>query len=351
MKPSSWFKIIAACIVVWALSHGLREFLNGEEQRLNWKLPKPNVQEDGRAFRPLEKPTGIDYVKAELGRKLFMDTRLSKNDKISCHSCHDFNKGGADGRKLPIGLDGSLGSANSPSVFNSALNFKQFWNGRAADLAEQIAGPIHNPAEMGTSWPEIIEKLERDQPLKREFEIAFGTSVTQTSVVEAIVEFERSLITLNAPFDRYLGGDESALSEAERRGFKKFDQYGCVACHQGQNIGGNMFQTMGVAHDYFHERGGHLPSDEGRFLVTKNDQDRHVFKVPSLRNVELTAPYFHDGSEANLEVAIRKMGRYQLGRVLPDEDIQDIAAFLRSLTGEKPEILKKVSRYAIAPDQ
>lgn len=302
----------------------------------------------GAAIFPLELPANIDVAKAQLGKELFSDTRLSKDNSISCQSCHSFSKGGADGRQFSIGVGGAKGDVNSPTVFNSAFNFTQFWNGRAQDLTAQAPEPVHNPAEMGTSWQEVVEKLSRDPNLSQKFLTIFNRPPDARAIVESIVEFERSLVTLNAPFDRYLRGDSNAITEQQLRGFHKFNNYGCIACHQGQNVGGNMFQTMGVAHDYFKERGGSFPSDLGRFAITKLEADRHVFKVPSLRNVELTAPYFHDGSEPRLDSAVRKMARYQLGRDLPAQDAADIVAFLKSLTGEAPSILQTRDGYGTA---
>jgi cytochrome c peroxidase len=291
-------------------------------------------------IRPLERPLDLNENQAKLGLQLFTDVRLSSNNSVSCSSCHSLTHGGVDGRRFSIGVNGHEGNINAPTVFNSSLNFRQFWNGRAENLAAQAEGPILNPIEMGSSWDSVLTKLNADSKLRDQFALAFGDpQINRENVVTALAEFERALITINSPFDAYLRGETSALSEAQLRGYHKFQQYGCISCHQGQNIGGNMFQTMGLAHDYFRERGGHLESDDGRFAVTKAEKDRHVFKVPSLRNVAVTAPYFHDGSEPKLENAVRKMARYQLGRVLPENDVRDIVAFLNSLTGERPAIL------------
>jgi len=292
-------------------------------------------------IEPLEVPSDLDRRKAFLGRELFSDKRLSKGNQVSCHSCHSFEIGGADGRQFSVGVDGKLGIVNAPTVFNSAKNFKQFWNGREEDLFGQIDGPIHDPREMGTTWDEIVEKLKADQMMVLLFNEIFDAEISKDRIIGALVEFETALVTEDSPFDLFLKGDHDALTESQIAGFRKFETYGCVACHQGQNIGGNMFQSMGVAFNYFAERGGYFESDVGRFVVTGQEHDRHVFKVPSLRNVQLTAPYFHDGSEPSLENAVRKMARYQLGRKLPKEDIKDITEFLKSLTGKKPKILSE----------
>tara|TARA_B110001454_G_C12723292_1_gene436293 strand:- start:4621 stop:5649 length:1029 start_codon:yes stop_codon:yes gene_type:complete len=296
-----------------------------------------------QSFSPLSEPMELNKPKALLGRDLFSDTRLSKGNQISCKSCHNLENGGADNAQFSAGVGNSRGIINTPSVFNSSLNFKQFWNGRADDLNSQIDGPIHNPLAMSSDWPEIISKLKADPNYVSQFKKVFDQEITKNTIIESIVEFEKALITIDAPFDLYLKGDRSAMTEAQHRGFTKFQEYGCIACHQGQNLGGNMFQNMGVAFDYFAERGGSYESDQGRFAITKLYPDLHVFKVPSLRNVELTAPYFHDGTEPSLENAVKKMGRYQLGRDLPKEDVKDIANFLKALTGKKPKILREAN--------
>lgn len=336
----SLWKIAVALVAGISLFAIFREFGDSET---SYKGEVAKTNHSLMSFSALSEPEGIDLAKALLGRELFSDTRLSKGNQISCSSCHDLEKGGADGKQFSIGVGNSPGTVNSPTVFNSSLNFKQFWNGREDNLNGQIDGPIHNSIEMNSNWPEIVAKLKADQKLVAWFKKVFNDEITKDRIVDAIVEFEKALITTDSPFDKYLNGDSSALTEAQLKGFHKFQEYGCIACHQGQNVGGNMFQSMGIAFDYFAERGGSYESDQGRFSVTKLYPDLHVFKVPSLRNIELTAPYFHDGTEPNLENAVKKMGRYQLGRDLPKEDIKEIAEFLKSLTGKKPKILREAN--------
>jgi cytochrome c peroxidase len=287
-------------------------------------------------FRPLTAPEGIDPEMAELGRKLFFDKRLSHDDTIACASCHDIENGGVDHRRASVGIRGQVGAINAPTVLNSGLLFALFWNGRAATLEDQADGPPQAAGEMGSSWPEIVAKLKRDRALVEAFRGVFHDDITADHIKHSIATFERTLVTLDAPFDRYLRGDEGALSPEAKEGFRLFQDYGCVACHQGKAIGGNMFQRFGVMADYFADRGNVTDADLGRFAVTKNEDDRYVFKVPSLRNVELTAPYFHDGSAATLEDAVTVMGRYQLGRELTDAEKSSLTAFLRSLTGRQP---------------
>ncbi len=284
---------------------------------------------------PLPEVVSVDAAKVRLGRTLFFDPRLSRDNSVSCASCHDLAMGGVDRRQHSIGIDGQVGLVNAPTVLNSRFGFRQFWDGRARSLTEQAAGPIHNPIEMDSNWQQVLAKLGSDATVVAAFDALYPDGLTADSVADAIAEFERSLVT-PAPFDRHLRGDEDALSERAKRGFYLFKRYGCVSCHQGRNIGGNMYQRFGVFGDYFGDRGEPTKADLGRYNLTGRDEHRHVFKVPSLRNVELTPPYFHDGSVGDLRKAVRVMARYQLGVTLPPADQEAIVAFLRSLTGTPP---------------
>lgn len=275
-----------------------------------------------------------DPARADIGRQLFRDARLSGNGRVSCASCHDLSKGGGDGRDRSVGLNGGLTSVNTPTVLNAALNFKQFWNGRAESLEAQADHVMLNPVEMGSKWEEVIQKVSQDPKYKSAFAAAYKDGVTKANIQNAIATFERTLITPNSRFDKYLRGDPNAITPAEKAGYAKFKQYGCVACHQGVNVGGNMFQKFGVMGDYFAKRGNPTEADLGRYLVTKVESDKYVFKVPSLRNIALTAPYFHDASAKTLDEAVDVMFRYQLGRVASKEDKEAIIRFLNTLTGE-----------------
>ena len=215
-----------------------------------------------------------------------------------------------------------------------AFNFRLSWDGRDASLEDQARGPLHNPLVMGSNWDQVVEKLMADPAYVDAFKQLYKASPNAKNISDAIATFERSLITPNAKFDRYLRGDKAAISADEVRGYQLFKNYGCIACHQGVNVGGNMFQVFGVMGDYFKKRGNVTPADLGRFNTTKNDADRHVFRVPSLRNVAVTPPYFHDGSAATLEDAVDVMFLYQLGRPAPKGDKELIVKFLRTLTGE-----------------
>jgi cytochrome c peroxidase len=275
-----------------------------------------------------------DPARAEIGRQLFFDVRLSGNGKVSCGTCHDPLKGGVDGRARSVGWDGQTTGVNAPTVLNAALNFRQFWNGRAGTLEEQVDGVVQNPVEMGSKWDDVVAKIAGDSKYKDAFVASYKDGVTKANIQNAIATYERTLITPNSRFDKYLRGDRDAISEEEKAGYAKFKQYGCIACHQGVNVGGNMFQKFGVMGDYFTQRGNKTDADLGRLLVTGDENDKHVFKVPTLRNVALTAPYFHDGTAKTLEDAVDVMFRYQLGRVASKEDKTAIVKFLNTLTGE-----------------
>jgi cytochrome c peroxidase len=251
-------------------------------------------------IKPVPLPVGLDAKKVELGRGLFNDKRLSRDNSISCSSCHDLARGGVDGKVMAVGVGGVKGVINTPTVLNSALNFRQFWDGRAASLEEQVAGPVHDVKEMGSNWAEVTGKLMQDARLREQFGQSYRDGITGRNIQDAIATYERTLVTPNSRMDKYLRGDKTALSADEQRGYQLFKNYGCIACHQGANVGGNMYQTFGVLGDYFAQRGRITPADLGRFNVTKNESDRHVFKVPSLRNVALTAPYFHDGGDVQV---------------------------------------------------
>jgi cytochrome c peroxidase len=285
-------------------------------------------------IRPIPLDVRLDARKVALGDRLFHDKRLSGDDTIACASCHSLERGGVDGRVSAIGIGGSVGPINVPTVLNSGFNFRQFWDGRAASLEEQAAGPVHNPKEMGSNWSQVIEKLSRDKSLVSAFGESYRDGLKPRNIQDAIAVFERSLTTPNARFDKYLRGDTTALHRDELQGYRLFKSYGCVACHQGVNVGGNMFQVFGVMGDYFAGRGEPTGADMGRYNVTHNEADRHMFKVPSLRNVALTAPYFHDGSARTLDDAVDTMFRYQLGRPAPQQDKALIVKFLYTLTGE-----------------
>lgn len=330
-------RALAAAAVACALAGCSQSRTNATREEQRVLAPSAAAVTNAPSREPLEALPAVpalDPKVVALGRRLFHERRLSADGSVACSSCHDLAKGGVDGRERSAGVGGKLGVVNAPSVYNAALNFVQFWDGRAATLEEQIGFPVTNPVEMGTTWPKLVDFLKSDPEYAAAFAASYPDGVTETNVRHAIADFERTLLTRGSPFDRYLGGDEQALSPDARRGYETFKSVGCIACHQGRNVGGNMFQRFGVLGDYFKDRGHVTEADYGRYNVTHLEADRFVFRVPSLRNVERTAPYFHDGSAATLNQAVQVMARYQLGRKLGDDQVSAIIAFLKSLSGE-----------------
>lgn len=268
----------------------------------------------------------------ELGKKLYFDTRLSKSGFISCNSCHNLSMGGTDNLTTSIGDHWHQGPINAPTVLNSSMSLAQFWDGRASDLQAQAGGPIANPGEMGSNHVLAVEVLQSIPGYVAEFKKVFGSDkITIEEVTKAIAEFEKTLVTPNSRFDKWLKGDKKALSTQELAGYELFKDSGCTGCHNGPAVGGNSFQKMGVVEPYKTDN----PA-ESRYAVTKEEADRFTFKVPSLRNVELTYPYFHDGAATTLTQAVDTMGRIQLGKKFTPEENAKIVAFLKTLTGDQP---------------
>ncbi len=283
-------------------------------------------------IQPIPAAKVKDAALVELGKKLYFDPRLSKSGFISCNSCHNLSMGGTDNLKTSIGHNWQKGPINSPTVLNSSMNLAQFWDGRAADLKAQAGGPIANPGEMASNHTLAVEILQSIPGYVAEFKKVFGSEkVTIEEVTKAIAAFEETLVTPNSRFDKWLKGDKKALTPQEVAGYALFKDSGCTACHNGPAVGGNSFQKMGVVEPY-----QATSPAEGRVAVTKDEADRFNFKVPTLRNVELTYPYFHDGEAATLTQAVDTMGRIQLGKKFTAEENASIVAFLKSLTGEQP---------------
>jgi cytochrome c peroxidase len=292
------------------------------------------VAQTNEPIQPIPQEIALDVHRVALGEKLFQDVRLSQTNKISCLSCHSFSLGGADRRSHSIGINGASTLVNTPTVFNAGFNFRLNWNGEFENLSDHLDALMTNSKTMGVQWPETIQSLQQLPEYVRLFDRIYPNGLTQLNIKDAIVTYELSLTTPNARFDRFLQGDKKALTASEKEGYQLFKDYGCISCHQGVNIGGNLFQPFGVIGNYLTDRGKVNPADLGRFNVTQKEADRYVFRVPSLRNVALTPPYFHDGSAKTLEQAIAVMSKYQLGRPLAKEKIERIAQFLRTLTGE-----------------
>jgi len=279
-------------------------------------------------LRPIPEVVITEPGKVALGNRLFHDTRLSANNTVSCASCHPLTQAGVDNLPVAIGINGLKGTRNTPSVYNSALHFRQFWDGRVKTLEEQSEQPLFNPAEMGANWPAILATLSNDSWYQAQFSTLYKGSITVKNIANAIATFERTLLTPNSPFDQYLKGDMKAISPETIEGYQLFKSYGCASCHQGVAVGGNMFEKLGVVIPYF----PNTHSDSGRFLHTGIEEHRHELKVPSLRNIELTAPYLHNGTIGSLYEIVEIMGKYQLGRDIPKNDIEKIILFLQSLT-------------------
>nr|VFK03198.1 MAG: cytochrome c peroxidase [Candidatus Kentron sp. H] len=285
------------------------------------------------AKEPIEPiaPKEVDSAQAALGKKLFFDPRLSKSGFISCNSCHNLGMGGTDNLKTSIGHQWQQGPINAPTVLNAGMNIAQFWDGRAKDLKEQAGGPIINPGEMASSGDLAVAVLASIPGYVAAFQQAFGVDrIDMDQITQAIAEFEKTLVTPNARFDQWLGGDK-ALTRQELAGYALFKASGCAGCHNGPAVGGGSFQKMGVVRPYETDN-----QAQGRMDVTGEASDRFVFKVPTLRNIERTYPYFHDGEAETLTEAVDTMGRLQLGKAFTPEENAEIVAFLKALTGDQP---------------
>ncbi|SFI66428.1 cytochrome-c peroxidase [Nitrosomonas sp. Nm34] len=284
-------------------------------------------------IQPIKPVKPENAAMVELGKMLFFDTRLSKSGFISCNSCHNLSMGGTDNLKTSIGHKWQQGPINAPTVLNASMNLAQFWDGRAKDLKEQAGGPIANPGEMAFAHDKVVAMLNTIPQYKDQFKKAFNSDkIDIDGVTTAIAAFEETLVTPGSRFDKWLEGDKEALTKAESDGYALFKSAGCTKCHNGPAVGGNSFEKMGVYKPYETES----PA-VGRMDVTGKEEDRFVFKVPTLRNVELTYPYFHDGGAATLEEAVATMGKLQVNREFNKEEIANIVAFLKTLTGKQPD--------------
>ncbi len=287
-------------------------------------------------LRPLPAALSVDAKKAALGQKLFRDVRLSGDGSMSCASCHDFAKAGTDGKMIEQGVYDLTSGLNTPTVFNAVLNFRQYWSGRAADFREAAELAPIDPTMMGSKgWDLILAKLRLDESLTREYKEAFNSDAwTQKNVTLALAEYGNTLITPDSRFDQWLKGRDDALTADELKGYQRFKAYRCTSCHAGLAVGGQSLEYMDLKKDYFADRGNPMARDEGYKSVTGDHEDLRRFKVPSLRNVELTAPYLHDGTAQTLSRAVDVMGTYLAGISIDEEDNALIVGFLRTLTGQ-----------------
>lgn len=289
---------------------------------------------------PLPKTNELDSKKVALGLKLFSDPILSRDNSISCSTCHDLNNGGVDHLPVAIGINQQRERRNTPTVFNSGFNFRQFLDGRAFTLEEQIDFSLQNPIEMASSWEDVLKKLSSTS-YASEFKKIYGTQkITSENVRDVLATFERALVTINSPFDRWLEGEQNALTDKQKEGYRLFQSYGCISCHQGVNIGGNMFERIGVFRNFYKTK-QNATQDFGLFEISGIEEHRYEVKVPSLRNVALTAPYLHDGSIATLREMIILMAYHQVGVNLTKQELEALEDFLNALTGELPAVLKQ----------
>lgn len=313
---------------------------------------EPSLADRARAlFEPIPasppalEDNAVTPERTELGKMLYFEPRLSSSWLISCNTCHNLGFGGVDQEETSVGHGWQRGPRNAPTVLNAVFNVAQFWDGRARDLEEQAKGPIQAGVEMNSTPGRTLETLRSMPGYVERFEAAFPADddpVSFENVARAIEVFEATLLTPDAPFDRFLRGDAGALDGTEKRGLRLFMDRGCSSCHRGVNVGGQGYFPFGVTE----KPGAEIlpPGDRGRFEVTKTASDEYVFKAPALRNVRLTAPYFHSGSVWELKRAVAVMGSAQLGATLSGDEVTAIAAFLATLTGEQPEV-----RYPTLP--
>ncbi|HED35490.1 MAG TPA: cytochrome B6 [Gammaproteobacteria bacterium] len=276
----------------------------------------------------------LDLKKVSLGERLFNDPILSHSNQMSCAQCHQLAQGGDDGLARSITNTGEADTINAPTVFNSVFNFRQTWRGAFKTLEAQAEGDLKNTRHGATNWDELLPKLRKNKAYVNTFNSIYPQGISRETVLNAIATYEKSLITPNSRFDQYLRGDDSALTYDEMYGYRLFKYYGCIACHQGINAGGNVFQKFGLFDNYFKHRGNITKADYGLMNVTGNEKDKFVFRVPSLRNIAVTGPYLHDGSTNKLKDVISIMARFQLGVNIPDNHISNIEKFLHTLTGE-----------------
>jgi cytochrome c peroxidase len=314
--------MVRTCIIVVAITASFRLTIADELDSVVSSEP----------IEPIAPVTDLDSGRVQLGALLFADKQLSSKNMLSCLSCHDLSTGGTVRAKQTVGYNGRMHRFNAPSIFNVGRNYRLGWRGNFTSLEQQNEAVLLDHNLMATSWSELIPRLRANAQYRAAFQKTYGRSIRRDDVLNALATYERSLVTPDAPFDRYLRGDLEALSNKAKSGYRLFKMYGCASCHQGSNVGGNLFQKFGI---FVEQQGDGVVSngDLGRWTVTHADSDIGVFRVPSLRNVGLTAPYFHDGRVASLGEAVGVMGRIQLGQEIPENDVEDLVAFLKSLTG------------------
>ncbi|MEI8611750.1 cytochrome c peroxidase [Enterovibrio sp. Hal110] len=288
---------------------------------------------------PIPRHSDYDLPLIRVGWTLFRDEGLSSNNSISCNSCHNLQTNGAETTPVSVGVGGA-GSRNALTVFNAALNYRFFWDGRTNTLKKQMDGPVHAPKEMASSWAAIVDYVAAKPEYRTLFDEANILPISADSIQHALVAFQESLLTPNSPFDRYLNGEHYAIDSSAKQGWIAFQELGCINCHQGQNIGGSLMQRFGYYDNATSDRKNTHEKDMGRYLITQENTDKYLFRVASLRNVANTPPYFHDGRTSDLEEAIEIMANIQTGHDLDQSVISDLSAFLHSLSAPRPQILE-----------
>jgi cytochrome c peroxidase len=323
--------LLMLAVLLYAAMHGVR-------QPAGQALAPPKAAAvagvaAAEAIVPLPRTVAADPARAALGARLFADPQLARDGARSCVGCHPLERGGMDGQRRARASDGKQLLRNTPSIFNLAFDLFYNWDGSTESLPVHDARVLHSPALMDMDDGLLLSRLRKDPTYQQGFAQAYRDGLTVANVIDALAVYERTLVTPDSRFDRYLRGERGVLTAEEQRGFQLFSSLGCIACHQGQNIGGNLLQRFGVFEDTSAQRRAGEPIDYGRYKATGDEADREVFRVPSLRNVAVTAPYFHDGRDPTLPMAVATMARVQLGRPVADQDIQAIVAFLKTLTG------------------
>ncbi len=300
------------------------------------QMPCFAQQDQNTAILPIPNPPNLDVNKVELGKTLFKANLFAKNTAFSCNSCHILKRGGVDNLPTYVGINRTVGLFNTPTVYNASLNFRQFWNGRAKTIEDVVEDHVKDPTIFANDWPTIVERIKAIPEIDKAFKESYNHEISAATIKDAFNVYLQTLLTPQSPFDRYLQGDKSALTADELKGFQLFKSYGCITCHQGPNVGGNLYQKLGIYKDYFAGKTNISKADLGLFNVTGKPEDKYVFRVPSLRNVTLTAPYLHDGSASTLDEVIQLMGVYQVGQTIQPFDVPYIAKFLHSLSGKLP---------------
>ncbi|MGF1705568.1 cytochrome-c peroxidase [Enterovibrio baiacu] len=335
--------IIGLSSIFWPTHSLSDEHGHGHDTDNHGTSSEVNYRSQTALVFPIQEHGDFDLPLIKVGWTLFRDKGLSSNNSVSCESCHNLQTNGAANTAVSVGVGGA-GARNSLTVFNAALNYRFFWDGRTNTLKKQMDGPVHAPLELASSWAAIVEYVASSPEYETLFEEAEILPISADSIRHALVAFQESLLTPHSPFDRYLNGDQYAIDSPAKKGWMAFQELGCINCHQGQNIGGSLMQRFGYYDSETKDTSSASNLDTGRFQMTQNDADKYLFRVASLRNVADTPPYFHDGRTNSLEEAIEIMANIQLGQSLDQSVISDLSAFLHALSAPRPQVLEILER-------